>query len=187
MLKELVLKNRSYRKFDQNEKIKKEQLLSWIDIARLTPSAANMQQTRYMISCDEKLNDSIFEQLSWAAYLKDWKPSDYQRPTAYIVMLHPIGRNIRHDEGIKAQTILLAACEAGYGGCMLGSFNQQNLCNILAVPEGYEVGLVLAIGKPIEEIVLEDTDSNIKYYRDEKDVHHVPKLKLEDIVFKGRE
>ena len=45
--------------------------------------------------------------------------------------------------------------------------------------------LVVAIGEPEEKIVLEDVEpeESTNYYRDEQDVHYVPKRKLKDIVF----
>jgi hypothetical protein len=44
--------------------------------------------------------------------------------------------------------------------------------------------LIVAIGKPDETIVLEEVEpgADLRYYRDENDVHHVPKRRLEDIV-----
>lgn len=44
--------------------------------------------------------------------------------------------------------------------------------------------LIVAIGKPDETIVLTDVkeDGDINYYRDENDVHYVPKRSLEDLI-----
>ncbi|WP_198003745.1 hypothetical protein [Methanococcoides burtonii] len=44
--------------------------------------------------------------------------------------------------------------------------------------------LVLAMGIPAEEIVLEETgkEKDIRYWRDENGRHHVPKRGLDEII-----
>ena len=88
------------------------------------------------------------------------------------------------DAGIAAQTIMLASTEEGFGGCMILSFKRVELKKILAMPEGLEPVLVLALGRPIEDIRLVDAENgDTTYYRDENQVHYVPKRRLEDIWF----
>jgi nitroreductase len=187
MLKDLVLKNRSYRRFDQSKEISRETLLNFIDLARLTPSGRNLQTLKYFISNDSTLNANIYPTLSWAGYLKNWTgPSEGERPSAYIVMIEDalIGKNLVHDQGIAAQTILLAATEIGLGGCMIYSVKRKELAEILNLPEFMDVVLVIALGVPIEKVVIESLPifGDVKYYRDENQVHHVPKRNLKDIV-----
>ena len=86
------------------------------------------------------------------------------------------------DPGIVMQSMLLGAVEMGLGGCMFGSINREVLKENLKVPDGYEILYVLALGKPKEEIVVEDATESIKYYRDENSVHHVPKRKMEELI-----
>ncbi|MGI6197630.1 MAG: nitroreductase family protein, partial [Candidatus Cloacimonadaceae bacterium] len=80
--------------------------------------------------------------------------------------------------------ILLGAAEKGLGGCILGSVNRQEIQERLGIPEGMEVSLVLALGKPAEKVVIEDvTDpDDIEYWRDPDNVHHVPKRALDDLI-----
>ena len=54
----------------------------------------------------------------------------------------------------------------------------------LNIPSELKIVYVIAFGYPKEEVVLEDipADGDIKYYRDENQVHHVPKKRIEDIV-----
>ncbi|MGD9260575.1 MAG: nitroreductase family protein, partial [Desulfobacterales bacterium] len=125
--------------------------------------------------------------LTWAAYLKDWSgPEEGERPAAYSVMLGDTGisQDPGCDHGIAGQSILLGAREKGLAGCMLGAINRDLLREILAIPEQFKILLVLAIGKPKEEVILEKVgdDGNIRYWRDGADVHHVPKRALEDII-----
>lgn len=187
MLKDLVLKNRTYRRFYGEEEISMETLLDLVELARLSSTGANLQQLKYIISNTPEKNQLIFEELKWAAYLKDWDgPVEEERPSAYLVMVadKEIGSNIYWNHGIACQSILLGATEKGLGGCMFGGFNKDNLKNKLQVPERYEILLVMALGKPKEEVVLEDLgpDGDIKYWRDDKGIHHVPKRKLEDLI-----
>jgi nitroreductase len=188
MLKNLILKNRSYRRFYQSEKINNSQLREWVDLARNSASARNAQSLKYILSTEEKLNAQIFDQLSWAGYLTTWDgPVEGERPSAYIVILNDtmISGNHFCDEGIASQSILLGAVEAGFGGCMIHSVNRKKLQEILNLTDQFEILYVLALGKPNETVLLEEMkDGNMKYWRDENQVHHVPKRSLEEIIIR---
>ncbi len=187
MFRDLVKANRSYRRFFENERIDREKLVDLVDYARLTPSGANKQALKYYIANTPELNDKIFPNLAWAGYLSSWTgPEAGERPSAYIIILQKEGFKMATpaDSGIAAQTILLGATELGLGGCILASIQKEKLREALAIPANYEIVLVLAIGKPKETIVIDeiDSDGDIKYWRDEQAVHHVPKRKLKDII-----
>lgn len=187
MLKDLVLKNRSYRRFYEDATVSEQTLRNLVDLARLTASAANKQPLRYILSHTPEKNDLIFPTLAWAAYLKDWNgPAAGERPSAYIVVLEDteISRNANWDAGITAQTILLGAVEQGLGGCILVSINRPMLKQVLRIPEKYEIVLVVALGKPREKVVVEPVGPNgdIKYWRDAEGTHHVPKRSLDDLI-----
>jgi nitroreductase len=185
--KELVLRNRSYRRFYEDKPVDKSVLCELIDLARLTPSAANKQPLKYYISFSKEKNDIIFPKLAFAGYLKDWSgPIEGERPSAYIVILRD--RNIPYpcevDHGIAAQTIMLGAVEKGYGGCMIAAVNKKELRKDLHLCENLEILLVLALGKPKEEVRLVETDSSgdIRYYRNKAQIHFVPKRSLREII-----
>jgi len=186
-IRELVLKNRSYRRFYQNEKIERTLLEELVDLARLSSSGANLQPLKYVLSNEPDKNEIIFRHLKWAAYLKDSNgPEEGEKPSAYIIVLgdKEISGNFFWDHGIACQSILLGACEKGLGGCMFGSVDKKGLAEKLDIPERYEILVVIALGKPKEKVVLEDLNEtgDIKYWRDENGVHHVPKRKLKDII-----
>lgn len=71
MLKDLIIKNRSYRRFHENHEISHDELVELVDLARLSPSAANLQPLKFMLSANKKTNDLIFANTLWAGYLKD--------------------------------------------------------------------------------------------------------------------
>jgi nitroreductase len=187
MLRELIEKNRSYRRFRQEVSVESETLRQLVDLARLSPSAGNMQPLRYVLSCDAGTNALIFPNLVWARYLGNWPgPPEGERPSAYIIVLEDtrVDHPLHCDHGIAAQSILLGATERGLGGCIIGSINKTKLRQVLNIPERYEVLLVLALGKPKEEVVIEGIplDGSLKYWRDARDVHHVPKRALDDVI-----
>ncbi len=186
MIKDLIAKNRSYRRFFQAESIEPQTLKELVELARLSASAANFQPLKYILSCDKKKNASIFEYLVWAGYLTDWPgPAEGERPAGYIVVLGDtqICKTFGCDHGIAAQSILLGAAEMGLGGCMIASIQRDGLRKVLDIPARYEILLVLALGRPKEKVVIETAvDGDIKYWRDEDEVHHVPKRPIDEIV-----
>ncbi len=188
MLIDLLYKNRSYRRFDESCKISMDDLNDLVALARLTPSSVNWQPLRFVLVNDEEHNAKIFENLSWAGLLKDWKgPSEGERPTAYIVIVNDdkIAKNMKTDVGIVAQTMMLGAAEKGFGGCMIGSVNRENVARILGIDtDRYSIDLVLALGKPAETVKIVDIPENgsTNYYRDENGVHYVPKRSVEDLI-----
>jgi len=185
-LRELILKNRSYRRFFEEMKIDRKLLEEWIDLARLSPSAKNLQHFKYHISCTTELCEQIFPLTGWAGYLKEWPgPEKGERPVAYITLLHDttISTNAWNDQGIAAQSILLGATEQGYGGCTLAAVNKKELAKLLNLPSHLDIIFTIALGKPKEIIILEDVkNDNICYYRDEMQQHHVPKRSLQEII-----
>lgn len=187
MIEQLIKKSRSYRRFYGDEKIEKDTLLNLVDYARLSPSGANKQPLKYFVSCDEETNQKIYPNLSWAGYLPEWPgPEPGERPTGYIIILQDKEYKMVAgvDHGIAAQSILLGAVEKDLGGCIVAAINRDQLKKDLNIPDNYEVLLVIALGKPKEKVVIDeiDDDQDIKYWRDNDMVHHVPKRKLESII-----
>lgn len=188
MIKDLVQRNRSYRRFDQEIPVAETTLRDLVDLARLCASAANLQPLKYLLSCEPERNDVIFRHLPiWAGYLSDWPgPGEGERPTAYIVILGDttIAQSFDHDCGIAAQTILLGAVERGLGGCLFSSVQREGLRKALNIPDTCRILLVMALGTPAETVVTDPVNSNgdVTYWRDEAGVHHVPKRALDDII-----
>ena len=189
MIKELIIKNRSFRRFYQDETISIETLRALVDLARHSASGGNLQSLKYILSCNSETNEMVFKRLAWAAYLKDWKgPAKGERPAAYIILLGDTGihNNFFCDHGIACQSMLLGAVEKGLGGCILASINRDELRKDLNIDDRFEILLVLALGKPKETVQVEyiEKGGDIKYWRDEDGVHHVPKRPLDEIIWK---
>jgi len=187
-LEDLVLKTRSCRRFDESHRIEYKTLEELVNMARLSASGANRQPLKYLIYYSEVDCDRVFPSVVWAAYLKEWDgPEPGERPSGYIVILgdKTIAEGFGVDHGIAAQSIMLGATEAGLGGCMIASIRRDLLRNELNIPDRFEILLILALGKPVEKVIIDDIkDGDVKYWRDSLKNHHVPKRKLDEVILK---
>ncbi len=187
-VRELLQKTRSYRRFYQNEKIPMAELREMIDQVRLMPSPANLQPLKFVLINHGETCDAIFTHLKWAAYLEGWEgPERGEQPVAYIVILgnRKVSLHIDWDYGIALQVLMLSATEKGYGGCAIAACNKKKIAEILDIPGDHEIACVIALGKPRETVVVDDVvQGDIKYWRDEQDIHHVPKRSTDELIFK---
>lgn len=183
----LCLKSRSFRRFDETYPVKVDSLYELIKLAQYSPSGNNIQPLKYWISHTPEMNQVIFSQLGWAGGLKDWHgPEKGERPSAYILILGDteISVNFGVDHGIAAQSMKLGAAVMGLGTCMIASIQREVLSQALGIPGRYQILLALAIGKPAEIVVTEPVSESgsTNYYRDDDEVHHVPKRSLEELI-----
>lgn len=187
-LKDLIRKTRSYRRFEESHRIDSVILENLIDLARLSASGANRQPLKYLIYNSPEDCDRVFPSLLWAGYLEDWAgPEKGERPSAYFVVLgdKSITEVFGIDHGIAAQSIMLGASEAGLGGCIIASIKREELISELRIPDKFEVLLVLAFGKPIEKVIIDNIkNDDVKYFRDSSNYHHVPKRSLKELILK---
>jgi nitroreductase len=187
-IKELVTTTRTCRRFDESFKVDYKVLEQLIDLARLSASGANKQPLKYILFNKREECEIVFPFLAWAGYLSDWSgPSQGERPSSYIIILgdKSISESFGIDHGIAAQSIMLGATEAGLGGCMIASIKKEGLRAALSIPSKYEILLVLAIGKKLEKVVVEQIrNGDVKYWRDAEKTHHVPKRSLDELIIK---
>jgi len=186
-LRDLVVRNRSYRRFVQSPRPDRALLKELVDLARLTASGANLQPLRYWLVDNPTDCALVFPHTSWAGLLGGWRPAADEAPTAYVLVLEAEGGvTPQADAGIAMQTLLLAATEKGYGGCIIGSIKRDKIRAALGISEAFKILYAVALGKPSEKAVVEDAvDFNVDYYRAADDIHHAPKHKLETLIING--
>jgi nitroreductase len=189
-MREIIAKTRTFRRFFQKESISMDVMHELVDLARLGGSARNGQPWQYMIINTPELCEKVFPFLGWAGYLSDWKgPVEGERPSGYILCLLNTNwlkgpeSEAQFDLGVATQNLLLVAMEKRIGGCRIGSFNPK-LAALFQLPSHLQVSLVVALGRPRETVILEEckTDSDIKYWRDDEGLHHVPKRSLDSCL-----
>jgi nitroreductase len=187
-IKDLVTQTRTYRRFDESYKVEYKALEQLVSLARLSASGANKQPLKFLIYNTKQDCERIFPFTAWAGYLKEWPgPDPGERPSAYIIVLGDtaISESFGVDHGIAAQNIMLGATESGIGGCMIGSIRREELRKELTIPLQFEILLILALGKPVENVVIDEIkDGDVKYWRDAEKTHHVPKRNLDELILK---
>lgn len=188
-LEELLGKTRSIRKFRHETKIPAETLEELVELTRLCPSGGNRQPLKFLPVNTEEDCRFVSEHIRWAALLKDWDgPEESEKPSAYVLVLidRTVCEKAPYDSGIAAHAMLLGAVERGFAGCMLGNIDRDALAEYFSIDKKrYVTDLVVALGEPGEESVVEETGTGTAYYRDEEGLFHVPKRKLSEILLKA--
>ncbi len=181
MIRDLIVKCRSYRRFYQDTKIEMKTLRELVDLARMSASGANQQPLKYILSCEPEKNAVIAPFIGIAG-----NPPDGEKASAYVIILgdKKIRETFGCDHGIAAQSIMLGAVERGLGGVMIGSVKRDELRKALSIPDHYDILLGIALGKPKETSVIDPVGQggSVRAYWDDKKVRHVPKRSLDEII-----
>lgn len=187
--KELIRGNRSYRRFDESRKIGRDILESLVELTRYCASGRNLQPLRYRVVCSDDECNRIFPALKWAGYYEDWDgPEAGERPAAYLVQCldTELSPNCLCDDGLQLEAITLGASTLGIHGTIIKAFNVEEVKKALSLTERYKPLYILSLGYPAEKVLIESTDgsaeADIRYHRDEKGVHIVPKRPLEELL-----
>ena len=189
MLLDLIKQARSVRGFREDRKVTQEELRHLVECARYTPSARNGQVLKYRLVCDPEELKAVQPLTKWGGALPELNlPFPGTCPQAFIVIcqdyrLSDSPNAFQKDVGIVAQTMLLAANELGLGGCMILSFSGA-VKDVLGLEDYMKPQLLLALGEPMEDIRVVDVgpDGSTAYYRDEQNVHYVPKRTVEELI-----
>ena len=189
IIKKLLIEDRSIRRFDASKEIKEDVLEKLVGLTRYCASGRNLQPLKYRIVKDKKECEKIYPALKWAGYLSDWDgPVESERPVAYLVQCLDtrLTQNLLCDDGLQLQAITLGARALGIGGCIIKSFNLEILKQSLQLEDYYKPIYVLALGYPVEKVVIEgmsgELDADVKYYRTPDGIHHVPKRPLRELI-----
>jgi nitroreductase len=187
---EAAITRRSIRRF-KDKAVPGEVLVKCAEAARLAPSGTNRQVCEYIAINDAAILPGIFENIGGSVRLPPEKggPSPGQTPGAYIVILinktlegNPNRRRLSYyDVGLAAENIMLVALEQGLGSCPVLRFDESALKPILNIPDNFDIALVIVMGYPDENPVIEEAAGSVDIRVDEKGVRHVPKRKLADI------
>ena len=131
--------------------IEPEKLRTITEAARLAPSAKNRQPWRFIVVQDKSVRDQIRD----AAYGEDHVSTapviiaacstniDYRMPNGQPS--YPI------DIAAAVSFMIIQAQEEGLGSCIVTTFDETLVKEILTVPYSMRVVMLLALGRPDEE------------------------------------
>ncbi len=183
---ETAIKRRTIRRFKQKP-IPFEILQRLVNAGRLAPSSANLQPIEYIVIDEADLVEKVFGTLKWAGYISPaGDPPPGHRPVAYIIVIVNKKKNsgsCERDAAAAIENMILVALEEGIGSCWMGAIDLSKLRSILELPEHVNIDSVLALGYSDESPEIEDIKDSVKYWKDEAGILHVPKRRLEDILF----
>lgn len=183
----LIRRNRTCRRFDEQQPIERLQLIRWINVIRHTASGRNIQPLKYIVVTDPEQCHWLTGLMRWAAMLPDWEgPAVGERPTAYLIQLVDthLAPAARFDEGVQLEALGLLATEAGYGMCIFSPHGRGDIARMYDLPQHLSINAIVALGKPAEEPILEELrpGEEPRYWRDAEGRHHVPKRGLEELI-----
>ena len=184
-LDSLLRRNRSHRAYDTSYDVAMRQLEAIVSVNPKLPSGRNAQTLRFKLVDAAGGGESFCNLLRLGGYLPELHlPAPGTEPKAFIVVCSTEAESpvVDIDLGISLQSMALKAVEIGLNALIVKAFNRQEVKDALGLP--LDPLAVLAIGKGIETIVLDEVPagSELRYYRSADGVHHVPKIRIDDLL-----
>lgn len=155
-LLELAKQRYSVRLFS-NKEIEKEKVDYLLEVARMAPSAVNIQPWSFLVLQSEEAKKDI-----QACYDRDW----FKTAPLYIVVCgnhlaswKRASDNKDHcdiDIAIATEHIALAAAEQGLGSCWVCNFDAALCKKLMQLPDGIEPMVILPIGYADQQAVVKE-------------------------------
>jgi len=164
---EAIKKRCSVRGY-QDRPVEKEKTDKVLEAARLAPSASNRQEWRFVVVQNRDTRQRLMKAAKGQAFVGEApviiaccaKTDDHVMTCGQ--MCYPI------DIAIAIEHMALEAAEEGLGSCWIGAFYEDQVKEILSIPQNIRVVELLALGYPaksssthkerlsIEEIVMHE-------------------------------
>jgi len=145
-----AIKNtRSIRAYKSTE-VEEEKLNLILEAARLSPSARNLQNWKFIVVRDKKLRERLVEAAAGQKFVGEAPLTLIACATApeRVMTCGQPANTI--DLSIALSFMMLEAAELGLGTCWLGSFYEDKAKEVLNLPEGYRVVAMTPLGYPDE-------------------------------------
>lgn len=139
---------RSIRKYS-SKPVEEEKLLKVLEAARLSPSAKNRQEWRFIVVRELKTRMELTEAIG--------QPFVGEAPIILVCCGTEVESIMRGgqpryivDLSIATAYMILEAYEQGLGTCWLGSYDENKVKEVLGIPEGVRIVAITPLGYPNE-------------------------------------
>ncbi len=178
--KHAIETRRAVKHYDASHSMTPEEVNELLSLAKLSPTAFNIQNWRFVVVADPDLREKIRE-ASWdqaqvtdasllivlCADLKAWEkePIRYWRDAPKEVqdfvlpaidVYYRDKDQVQRDEamrscGMAAQTLMLAAKSMGYDSCPMDGFDFDKVAELINLPDDHVISMFVVVGKPAQE------------------------------------
>lgn len=144
---EAIEKRRSIRDYD-DRLVPEEKLKRVLEAARLSPSASNRQDRKFVVVRDEARRRMLSQAAFGQAYVAQAPVviAAVSTSPGYVMACGVPSFSI--DLAIAIDHMTLAAVNEGLGTCWIGAFHQDKVGSILGISEEYAVVALLTLGFP---------------------------------------
>ena len=145
-----IKSRRSIRKYSEKP-VEEEKLLKILEAARLSPSASNAQNWKFIVVRDKNTIEKLVETTLGQTFVGEAPILTVACGTAPEGVMTCGQNRYSVDLSIATAYMILEACELGLGTCWLGRFDEKTVKEILDIPEGVRVVSMFPLGYPMEE------------------------------------
>lgn len=139
-----IKRRRSVRRFD-GAKIPREAMEQILEAGRWAPSGANAQPWRFIVVARKETLASVSDR----CYYKFFKSRHVGEAGAVVIICADPdagSKTYTIDAAISGTNMTLMATSLGIGSCWIGAFEEQNLKNMLHIPERLKIIALIAFG-----------------------------------------
>lgn len=146
-MKTAIRTRRSIRAYDPRE-VEEEKLVRVLESGRLSPSASNRQERRFIVVRDAGKRKALSEAARNQKFLAEAPViiAACSVEKEYVMSCGQLAYPI--DTAIAVDHITLSAVEEGLGTCWIGAFDEKKVKEILKIPDEIRVVTLLPLGYP---------------------------------------
>jgi nitroreductase len=161
---EAIQKRKSVRSYESTP-VPKETLAKLLEAARIAPSANNTQPWHFIVVTDSEKKKELSKGL-FAKFLAETPVvivacGDTKASPDWCVI----------DVAIAVENMVLAATGEGLGTCWVGSFDEDQVRELLRIPRNFKVIVLLAVGYAREKVDL--AGKNVRLVRKRKTLDEI--------------